>query len=1333
MISHYLMKSKTARLLIFVTILGLANLLIEPASAQEFSRIESTAGFNLKESSRGIAVADYDGDGDLDVFIVVQQAYDSLNVKSWSKLYRNNNDATFTEVTKDANLDKGISSFYNKKGASWADYNNDGWPDLMLTYQNGVQLYQNLGNGKFKDVSQSANINFTDCQISSSMWFDYNNDGLLDIFISGNLSCSNNRVYKNLGNGTFENVTTQLGMNNISGTLSYMTIPIDVNHDGFVDVLSAVDFGENQLFINNSGTSFTEKAADYHLNSPGSNMGLTTGDYNNDGIFDIFCTDINVNSLFKGNKNSVFTDEAVSNGVQKTDWAWGTRFADFDNDGDEDLYVVNGYEGVAYQNVLYNNLLVENGGGFSDISESSKLGIFFLSECFESFDYDNDGDLDLLVSSELDGKSPVFYNNKTIDQNLPAGKNWFKVSLEGKKSNRNGFGATVEIRYGGKKQFRLYHGVGLYSQSIQPIHFGVGSTAQIDTVLVNWPSGEIDTITSVPTNTLIEVKEKSGYKIMNMPGNKKVYGCTDINSCSFNSIATIDDGVSCTYLAGGQLSGASESDMFSTETYSYDVADGNEMVWTVENGDIVEGYGTPTIKVRWGIAGQGKVSVYEKGTCHSEVVSMPVKISLDKLFGEHSIARVWNEAILAGIRGDYARPTVNARNLFHTSLAMYDAWAIYDRNSKTYLLGNKIGNFESSYKGFQSSEEKVSARNKTISYAAYRLLLHCFGLSPNVKESIRRFDEIMNQMGYDTSITGTDYSNGDPAAMGNYIAQTVIDFGLQDGSRESTGYDNAFYKPFNPPLEPVKPGNPSLIDPNRWQPLSLKTFIDQNGNLIVGSTPKFLSPEWGNVIPFSLGNEDATIHGNFKVYDEPGAPPYLNSADDGTDYKWNFSMVSIWGSHLDPSDGVIWDVSPGSIGNVDRQSFPGKFSDYSKFYKYLDGGDIGKGRTLNPVTGEPYEVELVPRGDYTRVLAEFWADGPKSETPPGHWFTILNYVGDHKLFERKLEGKGQVLDNLEWDVKSYFILGGAMHDAAIAAWGIKGYYDYIRPVSAIRYLAGIGQSTDKTLQNYNKQGIPLVKGYVEVVEQGDTLAGTKNENVGKIKLFTWKGHSYIKDPTIDRAGVGWILADNWWPYQRPSFVTPPFSGYISGHSTFSRAAAEVMTKITGSEYFPGGYGEFIAQKNRFLVFEAGPSVDVKLRWATYRDASDQCSLSRIWGGIHPPCDDIPGRVIGEKIGKNAVEFAKKYFVNDSISGISRELQAKVEIFPNPVENGQELKLTHTRNNQAFQLIDLQGNVLQLKKLNYSDQSRTTEISIGNLTPGIYILLSEGLAWKIMVR
>ena len=182
-------------------------------------------------------------------------------------------------------------------------------------------------------------------------------------------------------------------------------------------------------------------------------------------------------------------------------------------------------------------------------------------------------------------------------------------------------------------------------------------------------------------------------------------------------------------------------------------------------------------------------------------------------------------------------------------------------------------------------------------------------------------------------------------------------------------------------------------------------------------------------------------------------------------------------------------------------------------------------------------------------------------TPPGHWFTILNYVNDHPALVRRFRGHGPVLDDLEWDVKAYFALGGAVHDAAIAAWGVKGWYDYIRPISAIRGMAERGQSSDPELPRYAPDGIPLVEGYVELVREGDALAGERGEHVGKVKLYAWRGPGAIERPASDVAGVGWILAENWWPYQRPSFVTPPFAGYVSGHSTYSRAGAEVLTLV----------------------------------------------------------------------------------------------------------------------------------------------------------------------------
>ena len=306
------------------------------------------------------------------------------------------------------------------------------------------------------------------------------------------------------------------------------------------------------------------------------------------------------------------------------------------------------------------------------------------------------------------------------------------------------------------------------------------------------------------------------------------------------------------------------------------------------------------------------------------------------------------------------------------------------------------------------------------------------------------------------------------------------------------------------------PGNPSIVDPNHWQPLSFEVFIDQSGNVFKGATPEFVGPEWGGVSPFALKDTDLKIYERdgyqYKIYHNPGPPPFLNNSKDSRSldhYKWGFAMVSIWSSHLDPSDNVIWDISPRSIGNI--QKLPQKIEEYQEFYDFFNGGDNGKGHVLNPHTGKPYKSQLVPRGDYVRALAEFWADGPDSETPPGHWFTILNYVNDHPEFKKRFRGKGPVLDALEWDVKSYFVLGGAVHDAAIAAWGLKGWYDYIRPISALRNMADRGQNTDTKLPRYHSAGIPLYEGFIEIVREGDLLEGEKGEHRGKIKLYTWKG------------------------------------------------------------------------------------------------------------------------------------------------------------------------------------------------------------------------------------
>jgi len=621
---------------------------------------------------------------------------------------------------------------------------------------------------------------------------------------------------------------------------------------------------------------------------------------------------------------------------------------------------------------------------------------------------------------------------------------------------------------------------------------------------------------------------------------------------------------------------------------------------------------------------------------------------------EESVARIWNEEVLNGIRNDFARPTVHARNLWHTSVAMYDIWAIYNPEAEPYFLGNTIDGFEFTFDGIPPSATPEEDMHEAISYAIYRLLFNRFLRSPGAGVVFGRMNALMTQFGYSLGFSSTAYQTGNPAALGNYIAQQIIEFGNQDNSNQANGYENIYYNPVNDPLLIFENGIMELNDPNRWQPLTLEIFIDQSGNQIPGNTPDFLSPEWGQVTAFALSDTDLTTYQrdgfDYKVYHDPGVPPLidLNENNESSDlFKWGFAMVSIWSSHLDPSDGVEIDISPASIGNVDV--LPDNFTDQKDFYKYIEGGDIGNGHDLNPATGQPYEPNIVKRADYARVLAEFWADGPDSETPPGHWFTILNYVTDHPEFERKYNGRGEELDHLEWDVKSYFMLGGAMHDCAVSTWGVKGYYDYLRPISAIRSMAERGQSSDPTMPNYHVGGIPLVPGYIELIGESDPLVGENQENLNKVKLYAWKGPNFIEEPEFDVAGVDWILAGDWMPYQRPSFVTPPFAGYVSGHSTFSRAAADVLAHVTGSEFFPGGMAEFVAERNEFLVFEDGPSEDIVLQWATFRDASDQTSLSRIWGGIHPPADDIPGRISGIEIAKDVIELAESFLFVDNDS------------------------------------------------------------------------------------
>jgi hypothetical protein len=541
---------------------------------------------------------------------------------------------------------------------------------------------------------------------------------------------------------------------------------------------------------------------------------------------------------------------------------------------------------------------------------------------------------------------------------------------------------------------------------------------------------------------------------------------------------------------------------------------------------------------------------------------------------------------------------------------MYDAWAAYDPVAVGYLFREK-----------HTAADVAAARTQAISYAAYRLLRELYAFSASASNTLSALDAEMVALGYDTNNISTDTST--PAGLGNAVYAAVSSYFLNDGAFQTNNYQDlpanlGGYSAVNPPLATGLPGDPFITDVNSWQPLAITNAFDQH-NFPASIVQVFVGSQWLGVRPFALERFNAS-----RPWIDPGAQPHLRGLN-GARFLSDVTDVLQKSGELDPGDGVTIDISPGAYGNNTL------------------GANDGNGRSINPVTGLPYAPNVVPRGDFGRVLAEFWADGPSSETPPGHWNVIANQVADNTNTVKRIGGMGPVVDDLEWDVKVYFALNAAVHDAACAAWGLKRYYNGGRPIEYIRYMGGSGQSSDPTSPSYNINGLPLTPGVVEVVTTNTAAPGGRHAGlpVGRVVVYTWPGPP--TNTATQYSAPKWMVTDYWMPYQKASFVTPSFPGYISGHSTFSRAAAEVLAAITGSPFFPGGMGTFTAPSNTFLKFENGPSQTVQLQWATYFDASDEAGISRLWGGIHVSADDLTGRIIGSQCGQKVWALAQTYF------------------------------------------------------------------------------------------
>ncbi|WP_298537377.1 FG-GAP-like repeat-containing protein [uncultured Algibacter sp.] len=467
-------------------------------------------------SNFGNAVADYDLDGDLDIFIVAYNSFDKETPSTWSRLLENRG-GWFEDVTEKSGFSNQHSNADKtdlKLGANWGDYNNDGYPDLLLSHQNGTQLYKNTGKSTFIDVtSKSKIIPCTEkCSSTGGLWWDFDNDGDLDLYLL--YLDSDNRLLINNGDETFTEVEGALNLNDSGRTWS--CLPIDANHDGWIDMYVVNDFGLSRFYINQEGKSFAEATNEYNLTNTGCGMGSDIGDYNNDGYFDIYVTNIaetKSNPLFMGTPEGPFINKTDNEGVGNGHYGWGTRFIDADNDGDQDIYVVNGDNDLIYKNVFFKNLKKENKIGYQEWTNESGANGTANGMGAEVFDFDNDGYQDILVSNV--NSFPYLYRNESGNPN-----SWLQVNLKGLSVNYNAFGAKLTAYTNNESFHRLNHGATIMGQSIKPLHFGLGIVEKIDSLMITWPNGKEEKVYNIDKNQKITVVESQGMtegRIYEMP------------------------------------------------------------------------------------------------------------------------------------------------------------------------------------------------------------------------------------------------------------------------------------------------------------------------------------------------------------------------------------------------------------------------------------------------------------------------------------------------------------------------------------------------------------------------------------------------------------------------------------------------------------------------------------------------------------------------------------------------------------------------------------------------------------------------------------------------
>jgi hypothetical protein len=504
----------------------------------------------LETNGCGAAFFDYDNDGWLDLFLVNGSRLDASKVTSASnRLLHNNRDGTFTDVTKQA----GLWRCGWGQSVCIGDYDNDGYDDLFVTYWGQNVLYHNNGDGTFSEVTEKAGLLIPGTHWGSAGAFlDYDKDGHLDLFVSnyvnfdlktaplpGTGSClfqgiavncgpqglprSKDYLFHNNGDGTFTDVTAKSGIGAAPASYGLGVLVADFDNDGWPDIYVANDSEGSFLFWNNGDGTFTEAGLESGVATSRdgrnqSGMGATAGDYNCDGLLDIFKTNFSddLPNLYRNHGKRLFEDYTEPAGLASHTrlLGWGCGFFDFNNDGWPDILYVNGHVypeidtlhgEIHYKQpkVLYENL---GTGKFRDVSTLAGPAITSLATCRGCAfgDFNNDGLIDVLVN-------PINSIPQLLKCSSKTGNNWITLKLVGTKSNKSAIGARVHCVTGDHQQIdEVRSGGSFYSQNDLRIHFGLGKAARIDALDIQWPSGLAEHFTDVPINRMLKVLEGSG-------------------------------------------------------------------------------------------------------------------------------------------------------------------------------------------------------------------------------------------------------------------------------------------------------------------------------------------------------------------------------------------------------------------------------------------------------------------------------------------------------------------------------------------------------------------------------------------------------------------------------------------------------------------------------------------------------------------------------------------------------------------------------------------------------------------------------------------------------